>query len=290
MNKVKIFVDTGADIPPKAAEEYEIDIINFLCVFDGTSYVAGEELTNEEFYKKLLASDKLPTTSQTPPGVMYDTLKKASEEYDSVVYLTLSSKASGQFNNARMNAEQIMEENPNADIRIVDTMSFSVYISEAAIYLRKLLNDGCELDEALEKIKKVFEAYEAYILVDDLKFLQKGGRITKTTALVGGLLDIKPVLTVRGGLIEPLEKLRGKKKIFNKLAELISENEEFDSDKKEFFIVDSNSEYGDKMTEILKEEFDIDDIARRYEFGPIVGTHIGNGAIAVLFRKKGYDL
>lgn len=290
MSKVKIFVDTGADIPKSAAEEYDIDIINFLCVFDGVSYVAGEELTNEEFYKKLLASEKLPTTSQTPPGVMYDTLKKAAEEYDSVVYLVISSKASGQFNNARMNAEQIMEENPDADIRIVDTMSFSAYISEAAIYLRKLLNNGIGLDDALEKIKKVFEAYEAYILVDDLKFLQKGGRITKTTALVGGLLDIKPVLTVRNGLIEPLEKLRGKKKIFNKLVDLISENEEFDSDKKEFFIVDSNSEYGDKMTEIINEEFDIDDIARRYEFGPIIGTHIGNGAIAVLFRKKGYDL
>ena len=290
MSKVKIFVDTGADIPQYEAEKYEIDVINFLCIFDGKSYVAGEELSNEEFYKKLLASENLPTTSQTPPGVMYDTLKKAAEENDSVVYFTLSSKASGQYNNARMNAEQIMEENPNADIRIIDSMSFSVYISEAAIKLRMLLNGGEELDAAIEKAKQVFDAYESYILVDDLKFLQKGGRITKTAAIVGGLLDIKPVLSVKDGLIEPLEKLRGKKKLYNKLAELIAENEEFDSDKKEFLIVDSQSEYGDKMTEVLKEEFGIDDIKRRYEFGPIIGTHIGNGAMAVLFKKKGYEV
>ena len=104
------------------------------------------------------------------------------------------------------------------------------------------------------------------------------------------MLDIKPVLSVKNGLIEPVEKLRGKKKVFNKLADLIKENLEFDGEKKEFLVIDSNAEYGDKMIEILKDEFGIDEIKRRYEFGPTVGTHIGNGALAVLFRKKGYDL
>lgn len=290
MSRVKIFVDTGADMSAETAEKYNIGIINFICMFGEKGYVAGEELSNAEFYEKLLASEVLPTTSQTPPAVMYEVLKTAAEEYDSVVYFTISSKASGQFNNARLNAEQIAEENPKADIRIVDSMSFSVYISEAAILLRRLLDDGTELDEALEKAKKVFDAYEAYILVDTLKFLEKGGRITKTSAIVGGLLDIKPVLTVKNGLIEPLEKIRGKKRIYGKLIDLIKENPEFDDEKREFLVVDSNSEYGDKMTELLKEEFEIEDIVRRYEFGPIVGTHIGNGALAILFRKKGYEI
>lgn len=290
MKNVKIFVDTSADIPAAAAKEYDIDVINFLCLFGEQSYVAGEELSNSEFYEKLLSSDKLPTTSQTPPAVMHDKLAEAAKKYDAVVYYTISSKASGQYNNARMNAEMIMEENPSADIRIIDSMSFSVYISEAAIYLRQLLRSGMELDAAIEKSKTVFDAYEVYILVDSLKFLEKGGRITKTAAIVGGLLDIKPVLSIRNGLIEPLDKLRGKKKVFNKLIELIKENPEFDDEKREFLVIDSNPEYGDKMTELLKEEFEIDDVKRRYEFGPIVGTHIGNGALAVLFRKKGFEL
>ncbi|MDD6735523.1 MAG: DegV family protein [Clostridiales bacterium] len=255
MSKVKIFVDTSADISADAAKKYDIDVINFLCVFGDKSYVAGEELSNSEFYEKLLSSDKLPTTSQTPPAVMHDKLSEAAKEYDSVVYLTISSKASGQYNNARMNAEMVMEENPEADIRIIDSMSFSVYISETAIYLRKLLNSGVELDEAIEKAKTILDAYEVYILVDSLKFLEKGGRITKTAAIVGGLLDIKPVLSVKNGLIEPVEKLRGKKKVFNKLADLIKENPEFDDEKKEFLVIDSNAEYGDKMIEILKDEF-----------------------------------
>lgn len=286
MKKVKIFVDTAADMPEALRKEYDIDIINFLSVFDGVSYVAGEELSNEEFYKKLEESEKIPTTSQTPPAVMYEKLSTAAKEADSVVYLTISSKASGQFGNAKMNAEMIMEENPDADIRIVDSMNFSVYIAEAAIRLRTLLNDGIDLDEAISKALEVNDEYEAYLLVDTLKYLEKGGRITKTAAIVGGLLDIKPVLSVRNGLIEPIEKLRGKKKLQQKLVELMRENPEFDEDSKEFLVIDSDEENGDKLAEALCEEFEIDNVKRRYSFGPIVGTHTGSGAFAVVFKKK----
>lgn len=286
MSKVKIFVDTGADMSEELRKEYDIDIINYLSVFGDTTYIAGVELSNAEFYEKLEASEKLPTTSQTPPGVMYDALLDAAKEYDSVVYFTLSSKASGQYGNAKMNAEMIMKENPDFDIRIVDSMSFSVYIAEMAIRLRTLLNGGMELEEAINKALEFTKNYEVYLLVDTLKYLEKGGRITKTTAIVGGLLDIKPVLTIREGLIEPLDKIRGKKKIFNKLVDLIRENPDFDDRAKEFYIVDSNTEYGDKLEEVLKEEFGIEKVVRRYEFGPIVGTHTGSGAVAVLFKKK----
>lgn len=286
MKKIKIFVDTAADMSEELRKEYDIDIINFLSVFDGESYVAGEELSNEAFYKKLAESEKIPTTSQTPPAVMYETLLNASKDADSVVYFTISSKASGQYGNAKMNAEIVLEENPDADIRIVDSQTFSIYIGEAAIRLRTLLNDGVELDEAIPKALEVNDEYEAYLLVDTLKYLEKGGRITKTAAIVGGILDIKPVLSVRNGLIEPIEKLRGKKKLHQKLVELMQENPEFDADAKEFFVVDSDKESGDKLEEVLCEEFDIPSVKRRYSFGPIVGTHTGSGAVAVVFKKK----
>lgn len=287
MNKVKIFVDTGADMPEELAKEYDIDVINYNVVFGETSYVAGKELTNEQFYEKLLASENIPTTSQTSPGALYDVLSEAAKEYDVIVYYTLSSKASGQYNNACVNAREIMEENPNVTIKIVDTMSFSMYISEAAMRLRKYLNDGEELDAAVEKSTEFFKNHKAYILVDTLKFLEKGGRINKTTAIVGGLLDIKPVLTVCDGLIEPSEKIRGKKKVYNKLLDIIKENPDFDEEAKEFYICDSCTEYGDKLADVINEEFGEDAVRRRYEFGPIVGTHIGNGAVAVMFKIKG---
>lgn len=286
MKNVKIFVDTAADMPEELRKEYDIDIINFLSVFDGVSYVAGEELSNEDFFKKLEESDKIPTTSQTPPAVMYETLLNASKDADTVVYFTISSKASGQYGNAKMNAELVLEENPEADIRIVDSMNFSVYISEAAIRFRTLLNEGMDIDEAIKKSLEVNDEYEAYLLVDTLKYLEKGGRITKTAAIVGGILDIKPVLSIRNGLVEPIDKVRGKKKLQNKLIELMLENPEFDEDAKEFFVIDSDKASGDKLEEALCEEFDIPRVKRRYSFGPIVGTHTGSGAFAVAFKKK----
>lgn len=287
MSKVKIFVDTGADMPEALRKEYDIDTIHYNVVFGETSYVAGVELTNEEFYEKLLKSEKLPTTSQTSPAAIYDAFSEAAKEYDTIVYFTLSSKASGQYNNARMNAEMVMEENPDVTIKVVDTMSFSIYISEAAICLRELLNKGVEIDDAIEKSLEFIKNHEAYIIVDTLKFLEKGGRINKTTAIVGGLLDIKPVLTIKDGLVEPYEKIRGKKKIYTKLLDIVRENPKFDDEAKEFYVIDSCTEYGDKLEETIKEEFEIDSIKRRYEFGPIVGTHTGNGAVAVLFKIKG---
>lgn len=286
MKKVKIFVDTGADISEEIAKKYDIDIINFLCTFGEKSYIAGEEISNSEFYEKLLNSEELPKTSQTSPAVLYEKLSAAAKEYDSVVFFTISKNASGEYNNARMNAEIIKEENPDCDIRIVDTMSFSAYIGETAIKFRELLNDGLSVDDALSGAMKMLSYYEVYILVDTLKFLEKGGRIKKTTAIVGELLEIKPVLSIRDGLIEPIEKIRGKKKMIKKLVDLISESPEFDADNKEFIIVESNKDYGDEAERLLLEEFDGAKINRRYEFGPIIGTHIGNNALAILFKKR----
>ena len=260
-------------------------IINFLCTFGEKSYVAGEELSNKEFYEKLSESDELPKTSQTPPAVMYDKLSDAAKEYDSVVFFTISQNASGEYNNARMNAEMIKEENPDCDIRIVDTMTFSAYISETAIKFRELLESGMDIDEALDGALKMLSYYEVYILVDSLKFLEKGGRIKKTAAIVGELLEIKPVLSIRDGLIEPIEKIRGKKKMIKKLVELISESPDFDAENKEFIIVESNKDYGDEAERLIGEEFEDAKINRRYEFGPIIGTHIGNNALAILFKK-----
>ena len=286
MSKVKIFVDTGADISEEIARKYDIDIINFLCVFGEKSYIAGEELSNSEFYEKLQSSEELPKTSQTSPAVMYEKLSAAAKEYDSVVFFTISKNASGEYNNARMNAEMIKEENPDCDIRIVDTMTFSAYIGETAIKFRELLNEGIDIDAALDEALKMLSYYEVYILVDSLKFLEKGGRIKKTAAIVGELLEIKPVLSIRDGLIEPIEKIRGKKKMIKKLVDLIGESSEFDESSKEFIIVDSNKDYGDEAEALLLDTFEGAKISRRYEFGPIIGTHIGNGALAILFKRK----
>lgn len=287
MAKYKIFVDTCADMDEKTAQENNIGIIRFMSVFGETAYVTGTEITNAEFYKKLEESEDIPTTSQTPYADFYETLKQASLENDTVIYFAMSSKASGQYNTACMIRNEILEEdNPNADIRIVDTMKFSVYISMAALYAKELLDMGENVDDVIKKCHEYMESWEAYILVDTLKYLEKGGRIKKSSAILGSLLDIKPVLAIRDGLIENIEKIRGRKKIYKKLIELVREHPDFDEDAGEFVVAHSSKEYCEELIENLKDEFGIDDVKVTCELGPVVGTHIGPGTVAVLFRIK----
>lgn len=286
MARIKIFIDTSADMPEEIVKEKDIEVLRFLSVFGEDTYVTGKDLSNKEFYQKLEEFGDIPKTAQTPYADMYDAFLTASRENDTVIYFCISSKGSGQYNTAKMVVNDIKEnENPDADIRVVDTMRFSAYITLGACFAADLAEKGEDADTIIEKTLEFISEWQAYILVDSLKYLEKGGRITKTAAIVGTLLDIKPVLTVNDGLIEPLEKIRGKKKVLKKLVELMLENPNFDSEKKQVMIVHSNDEYAESLDEIIKEEVGVDPIYR-LEMGPVVGTHIGPGTIAVLFRLK----
>ena len=288
MADIKLVVDTSADMPEELLKKHDIGIVRFLTVFGETSYVSGTELTNKEFYEKLVNSQTLPTTSQTPYADMYDYLLE--ERHDTVIYFTISSKGSGQNHTAHMVVDEIKEkDNPDADIRIVDSMSYSVYIASAAVHAAELAEGGADADTVIKAFYDYMKQWEVYLIVDDLKYLQKGGRITKTTAIVGALLDIKPVLTIRNGLIEPLDKLRGKKKIIKKLIALIKDNPKFDETQKEFIVIDNDSAVGEEVINSLKEEFGDITLTMYSEFGPIVGTHTGPGCFAVLFKMKESD-
>ncbi len=285
MAKIKIFIDTSADMPEALAAEKGIGVLRFMSVFGEQSYVTGTELDNEAFYKKLAETDEIPKTAQTPYQDMYDALSEAARENDTVIYFAISSKGSGQYNTARMVAEEIKEEYPESDIRIIDTQRFSVYMSNAALMAVDMANAGKSADEIIEACMRDMDRWLAYILVDSLQYLEKGGRITKTSAIVGTLLDIKPVLSVQNGLIEPIEKLRGKKKVFKKLIALATEHPDFDKDDPEMMIVHSSREFADETAAIIEEEIGKAP-SMIYEFGPVVGTHIGPGTLAVLFKLK----
>jgi len=287
MADIKIVVDTAADLPKEYLERYNMGMLHFMSIFDGEAYVADVDLDNAAFYKKLTESEKIPTTSQTPYQDMYDYLLEQSKLHDTVLYFTLSSKGSGQYNTARMIAAEIKEEdNPNADIRVIDTMSYSIYIGTTAIYAAQLAEAGEDADTILEKCDRYIKSWQAYVVVDTLEYLEKGGRINKTSAWIGTLLDIKPVLCVKDGLIESYDKIRGKKKVLPKLMQIVRDTEGFNEENPEFVVVHSDLEKGKEMEEVIKEEFGVDEIYYMTEFGPIIGTHIGPGAVAVMFRLK----
>lgn len=287
MADIKIMVDTGADMAKKDAERYNIGIIPFLSIFGEKSYVSGVDLTNDEFFDKLEEYDGFPTTSQTPFADMYDILSEECKKHDEVIYFTLSAKASGQNNTARLVSEEIMEENPEAKLHIVDTEKFSLYIAKTAILAAQLVQEGKSAEEIIEECKAYLETWRAYFLVGNLEYLQKGGRISKTSAVVGTLLDIKPILTIEDGLVTSYDKLRGKKKILDKLIEKVSEDPDFDDVNTEFLVIQSDEEKGQELVEKLEEEYGEGCVTMYSQFGAIIGTHVGRGTVAIIGRIKG---
>lgn len=288
MSKIKIVVDTASDLTEEQIKEYGFGVVRFMSIFGEKSYITGLDMTNKEFYEKLEKAKKIPTTSQTPYMTMYETLLNEAKENDTVIYFTISSKASGQNHSAQMVAQEIKEEYPEADIRIVDTLNFSVFIAYAAIKAKEMIDEGEEdVNKIIEKSLSDMNCWKAYFLVDDMMYLEKGGRINKTTAVFGSLLDIKPVLTIKDGLVAFEDKLRGKKKIVDKMISKMEEDPEFDFDAKRFLIAHSNDEAAEELKEKLEESYGEGAVEIFSEVGPIVGTHTGKGVIGLLFRKNG---
>ncbi len=287
MADIKIMVDSSADLSNDILEKYGIGLIPLLSMFGEKSYVIGEDITNAEFYKKLAASETLPKTSQTPYARMFEILDGEAKAHDTVIYFTLSSFSSGQNHSATLVRQDILENsNPEADIRIIDSASFSVIIGSTAVEAATLAKSGKSADEIIAHCADYITKWHAFLLVSDLTFLEKGGRMRKTTAILGNLLDIKPVLTVNNGLIEVESKIRGKKKIYKKLCDMVHEYEGFDESSGDFMIVHSQEDMVAPMIDAVNESFDNVKSIRTAEFGPLVGTYTGNGAIALIFRTK----
>ena len=284
MADIKIIVDSGSDIPQDIADKYNIGVISFLSIFGTEQYVQRTEITNEQFFDKLEEYDGIPTTSHTPFGDMLDYFKQQCEEHESVIYFALSSAASGQYQTANLVKSEIEEENPNADFHIVDTQKFSLYIAQTAVHAAQMAKDGKSVDEIITECEKYIKTWRCYLLVDTLKYLEKGGRLSKAAAFVGTMLDIKPILTIEHGLVESLDKLRGKKKLLDKLIAKIQDDSDFDTENHKFLIVQSDEDKGQEVCEKLCDEYGEDCIEMYGEFGPLIGTHVGRGAIAILVK------
>lgn len=150
--------------------------------------------------------------------------------------------------------------------------------------MRRKAKDGKSVDEIITECEKYIKTWRCYLLVDTLKYLEKGGRLSKAAAFVGTMLDIKPILTIEHGLVESLDKLRGKKKLLDKLIAKIQDDSDFDAENPKFLIVQSDEDKGQEVCEKLRDEYGEDCIEMYGEFGPLIGTHVGRGAIAILVK------
>ena len=279
MKNIKIITDSASDITDNSRDD--LIVLPMTITFGDTEYKDGVNLTHREFFEKLVETDELPTTSQISPYEFEEVYKQLSDDEEAVV-ITMSSKLSGTYQSACIAAS----EYPN--VHLVDSENVTVgehALVEYALRLKDGESDVLQIVESLEKHKKDIRLVA---LVDTLEYLQKGGRISKVTALVGGLLSIKPVIAITDGEVAILGKARGSKQGNNLLVQQINECGGIDFTMPYYlaysglddalikkYIEDSRGLWQDGV-----EKLDVSLI------GGTIGTHVGPGAIAVAFFAK----
>lgn len=284
MGNVRIVTDSTADIPAEIREKYGISMVPLKVLFGETSYRDAIDITADTFYEQLKSSSTLPTTSQPSPmefSEMYEKLL-AEDPTSPIISIHLAAALSGTYQSATI--AQSMIEDERAQIVVVDSKSASFGTGMQVILAAQLAQQGASVEEILEAITKRQETYGVFFLVDTLEYLQKGGRIGKAAALVGSLLNIKPILSLdnNGGIL-PVDKVRGSKKAMARVVELAKEKL---GDAEIDFVVGyaDDKEPGLELESKLRSALNVRNV-NYTTVGAVIGTHTGPGTIAVFLYK-----
>ncbi len=287
MSKIKLITDTGSDLKPSVAQRYGIRLIPFTYSYDGENYLRSfVDESVDDFYKRLWKAETPPKTAQITPNQFGDIFREeAANGYDAIIVTTLSSAASGTCQNAHLAAAEVMEET-GCDIRIVDSQTYTCLYAQPVIHAAKMVAAGAGADEVEDYLKRATEDFNAAFVVDDLTHLKKGGRINAATLLFANMLDIKPILTIDGGLVVQSDKIRGEKRVNKKIIEMASSRVGSLNGKT---VITVCADVSDKLTALkaeLKAQFpDVNILDCR--LGPIIGTHGGPTLYGFAYSTSG---
>jgi DegV family protein with EDD domain len=276
---IRIVTDSICDVPKEYVERYCIKVMPLTVHFGDQSYKDGIDLSLEQFLSKLEEAEELPTTSQVPPAEFIDAYREEIALGNKIISIHGSSQLSGTYNSAMLAKEQI----GGADIHVVDTMGITMGAGMLVIKAARLAEEGMEPEAIVAEIEAARERLKHMIIVDTLKYLHKGGRLSLSAAVVGSILNIKPILTVKDGKLELFERARGIKKAIGAVMDTIRENG-WTLDGKVIGINHiADLEHMRMLEEELKREYAIKEIVRG-EVGSVVATHGGPGAVALYFE------
>lgn len=278
---IKIIGDSSCDMPLHYEQEYDITIVPLTVEIDGQLYQDRYEITPEIFFQKLEECKAFPKTSLAGPEKFLEQYRIAAEQgYDTVIVITIPAAASGTHQAARIAAEMMQEEHPALDITVVDSQMLCYPIGYQVKEAGRLAKEGASKQEILDRIRYIQLHTDVYFTVDSLKFLQKGGRISAAKAALGTILDLKPILTLKNGLVEQVENVRGEKKAMSRMVELITSRP--GADALEMVSIGHGTVPG--KVEFLRKKLEAA-LGRQedetFEVGVVIGAHAGPGFSAV---------
>lgn len=277
----KILTDSTADLPESWALENDVQILGLTIQLDGTTYetVGEKKLTSEQLLFKMEAGSQ-PTTSQINVGQFEDIFRRYAEIGMPVLYIAFASVLSGTYQSAVMARDMVLEDFPEAVIQIIDTKAASMGEGILVMKAVEAKAVGQSLEQVVALIKSLVPKVKTYFLVDDLNHLMRGGRISKTAALMGSLVNIKPVIAVKGdGRLDSVAKVRGKKKAQTEVVRMTLE----DIADPRVVIAYAGAD-SQEVAQVLKNQLLASEQVNEVlilPLGPVISTHTGPGTLGL---------
>lgn len=274
-----IVTDSTADIPAALAEQYGIRIIPLSLFFGEETFQDGVDIQATEFYRRLVSVSVLPTTSQPSPAKFAEMYESIHAQYPeaSIISLHLSSGLSGTYQSALIGKSMIDQDD---HITILDSKSASYGFGMAVVHAARLAEQGKTVDEIVEGIEHMLKSRSLYFIVDDLENLRKGGRIGRASAVLGTLLNVKPILSIdEQGKIYAVEKVRGQKKAMARIVELM--RQELKVDKINLALGHTaDPQSTEPLLALFKEHYEIGELVLP-DIGSVVGSHTGARTLGI---------
>jgi DegV family protein with EDD domain len=275
---IRIVTDSTSDLPESLAQKYNIKVAPLRVNFGEVSYLDGVELKTEDFYKKLAESKELPSTSQVNPGEFENIFNEILAQGDEIIGIFIAKELSGTYASAKIAKDMLGSEK----IHLVDSRGVTAIMSILVIEASRMANKGFSAQEIVSRIENMAENMKSAFLIDTLTYLVKGGRLSKTQGFAGSLLNIKPIIQVKDGVVETIQKARGRAKGIKWIIDNLKEGG-YDLSNKTVFVVNSNDlNLGEKIKETLLEDFQVGELLEA-QIGSVVGTHAGPGCGGIVF-------
>ncbi|MDZ5470303.1 DegV family protein [Bacillus sp. 31A1R] len=281
---VKILADSASDLPLSFYQEYDIELFPLKVHLNDTEYEDLKTIDPKTVYNAI-REGHVPKTSQASPLGFEEVFTKMAENNEDGIYIAFSSQLSGTYQTAVMILEQVKEKYPNFNLTIVDSKCASLGYGLVVKSAATMAKENKSKEEILRDVKFRTEHMEHLFTVEDLEYLAKGGRVSKASAFLGGLLNIKPLLNVEDGKLVPIEKIRGKKKLLRRIIELMKERGHSLDIQTVGISHADDEETALVMKKLVQEEFQTKDVFIS-SIGGAVGSHTGPGSISIFFLNK----
>jgi len=277
---IKIVTDSGSDIPPDIAKELEISVVPLYVHFGAVSYKDGVDLQPAEFFQKLLSDPSHPTTSSPSPGDFAEVYEKLGSDCDGIISLHISSKLSATYDAALGGKKLISVQ--KCPIQVVDSRLVTIPVTLVAMAAAKAATAGKSMQDILDHINRLIPAIRSYGMLDTLKYIVKGGRLGKASGLIGSLLPVRPILTIKDGALTPIGVARTRSGAIERLLERLRSVTNVKA------IGISHSSPDEEVTSFAgKLKSFLPDIKPTIaRLGPAIGTHGGPGTILVAMQQE----